>query len=349
MEVPEIYDGTVIIKAAVREPGDRAKIAVVSRERDVDPVGACVGMKGSRVQAIIRELRGERIDIIEWNEDPAIFAANSLSPAKVSKVQILDFTNKELEVIVPEEQLSLAIGRKGQNVRLAAKLIGWHVDIRSEEEMKREVESQMEALLSGANVPLTVVDSIDQVMSDTLQRGGILTVEQLAESTVDDVTQIIDMSFDDAERLIASARRIMEVKRLRGMQAAAHAEHEAADAAESALALAAAEGAGEAADAPESGDELAAEPAAEVAPESTDDVELSVTAAEPDEVVEETVVEETVVDEAVVEEAIVEEVEAAPAVEQAEEATGSDEAAEPTADGEASVADADGTSETEEA
>lgn len=220
MEVPEIYDGTVIIKAAVREPGDRAKIAVTSRERDVDPVGACVGMKGSRVQAIIRELRGERIDIIEWNEDPAIFAANGLSPAKVSKVQILDFQNKELEVIVPEDQLSLAIGRKGQNVRLAAKLIGWHVDIRSEEEMKREVESQMEALLSGANVPLTVVDTIDQVMSDTLQRGGITTVEQLAQSGVDDVTAIIDMSFDDAERLISSAQRIMEVKRLRGMQVA---------------------------------------------------------------------------------------------------------------------------------
>jgi N utilization substance protein A len=216
MEVPEIYDGTVIIKAAVREPGDRAKIAVISRERDVDPVGACVGMKGSRVQAIIRELRGERIDIIEWAEDPAIFAANGLSPAKVSKVQILDFQNKELEVIVPEDQLSLAIGRKGQNVRLAAKLIGWHVDIRSEEEMKREVESQMEALLSGANVPLTVVDTIDQVTSDMLQRGGIETVEQLAESSVDDVTSVVDMSLDEAERLIASARRIMEVKRLRG-------------------------------------------------------------------------------------------------------------------------------------
>jgi N utilization substance protein A len=230
MEVPEIYDGTVIIKAAVREPGDRAKIAVTSRERDVDPVGACVGMKGSRVQAIIRELRGERIDIIEWNEDPAIFAANGLSPAKVSKVQILDFQNKELEVIVPEDQLSLAIGRKGQNVRLAAKLIGWHVDIRSEEEMKREVESQMEALLSGANVPLTVVDQIDAVMSDALQRGGVKTVEQLAQSSVDDVTQIIDMSFDDAERLIASAQRIMEVKRLRGMQAAAHADDELVDA-----------------------------------------------------------------------------------------------------------------------
>jgi N utilization substance protein A len=143
-------------------------------------------------------------------------------------VQILDFQNKELEVVVPEDQLSLAIGRKGQNVRLAAKLIGWHVDIRSEEEMKREVESQMEALLSGANVPLTVVESIDPVMSDMLHRGGIETVEQLAESGVDDVTSIIDMSLDDAERLIDAARRILEVKRLRALQAAIHAGEEAA-------------------------------------------------------------------------------------------------------------------------
>ena len=135
-------------------------------------------------------------------------------------MQILDFQNKELEVIVPEDQLSLAIGRKGQNVRLAAKLIGWHVDIRSEEEMKREVESQMEALLSGASVPLTIVDTIDQVMSDMLQRGGIRTVEQLAESSVDDVTSIVDVSLDEAERLIGSARRVMEVKRLRTAQQA---------------------------------------------------------------------------------------------------------------------------------
>src|SRR5882762_2164334 len=134
MEVPEIYDGTVQIKAAVREPGDRAKIAVISNERDVDPVGACVGMKGSRVQAIIRELRGERIDIIEWAEDPSVFAANSLSPAKVNQVRINSFEEKKLTVTVPEDQLSLAIGKKGQNVRLAAKLVGWHIDIRSAEE-----------------------------------------------------------------------------------------------------------------------------------------------------------------------------------------------------------------------
>src|ERR671939_1377297 len=148
MEVPEIYDGTVQIKAAVREPGDRAKIAVISTERDVDPVGACVGMKGSRVQAIIRELRGERIDIIEWSEDPAVFAANALSPAKVSKVEINSFEEKKLQVTVENEQQSLAIGKRGQNVRLAARLVGWDIDIRSEEEMKREVASQMEQMLS---------------------------------------------------------------------------------------------------------------------------------------------------------------------------------------------------------
>ena len=129
MEVPEIYDGTVVVKAAVREPGDRAKIAVMSNERDVDPVGACVGMKGSRVQSIIRELRGEKIDIIEWSEDPAIFAANALSPAKVSKVTVLDFESQKLQVTVETEQQSLAIGKRGQNVRLAARLVGWDIDI----------------------------------------------------------------------------------------------------------------------------------------------------------------------------------------------------------------------------
>ncbi|HYJ46394.1 MAG TPA: transcription termination factor NusA, partial [Pyrinomonadaceae bacterium] len=126
MEVPEIYDETVVIKSAVREPGERAKIAVTSNERDVDPVGACVGMKGSRVQAIIRELRGEKIDIIEWSDEPSVFAANALSPAKVNQVRITDIENRQMEVIVNEDQLSLAIGKRGQNVRLATKLVGWN-------------------------------------------------------------------------------------------------------------------------------------------------------------------------------------------------------------------------------
>jgi N utilization substance protein A len=150
-EVPEIYDGTVMIRGAVREAGDRAKVAVYSRERDVDPVGACVGMKGTRVQAIIRELRGEKIDIVEWSEDPVQFVMNGLSPAKVQRVTIVDDKEKVMEVVVEDKQLSLAIGKKGQNVRLAAKLTGWRIDIKSEEEKRKEVEAQLGAF----DVPAT--------------------------------------------------------------------------------------------------------------------------------------------------------------------------------------------------
>jgi len=145
-EVPEIYDGTVVVKGAVREAGDRAKAAVFSRERDVDPVGACVGMKGTRVQSIIRELRGEKIDIVEWSDDPVLFVTNALSPAKVQRVSIVDDHERVMEVVVEDRQLSLAIGKKGQNVRLAAKLTGWRIDIKSEEEKRREVEAQFEGL-----------------------------------------------------------------------------------------------------------------------------------------------------------------------------------------------------------
>src|SRR6476659_3363020 len=148
-EVPEIYDGTVMIRGAVREAGDRAKVAVYSRERDVDPVGACVGMKGTRVQAIIRELRGEKIDIVEYSEDPVLFVTNALSPAKVQRVSIVDDHERVMEVVVEDKQLSLAIGKKGQNVRLAAKLTGWRIDIKSEEEKRREVEAQFAGLEVG--------------------------------------------------------------------------------------------------------------------------------------------------------------------------------------------------------
>ena len=137
-EVPEIYDGTVMIRGAVREAGDRAKVAVFSRERDVDPVGACVGMKGTRVQSIIRELRGEKIDIVEYSDDPIAFVTNALSPAKVQRVSIVDDHERVMEVVVEDKQLSLAIGKKGQNVRLAAKLTGWRIDIKSEEEKRRD-------------------------------------------------------------------------------------------------------------------------------------------------------------------------------------------------------------------
>ncbi len=218
MEVPEIYDGTVQIKAAVREPGDRAKIAVVSNERDVDPVGACVGMKGSRVQSIIRELRGEKIDIIEWSEDPAIFAANALSPAKVSKVTVLDFEDKKLQVIVENEQQSLAIGKRGQNVRLAAKLVGWDIDIRSEEEMKREIASQMEQMITAPIVKLSSIEGISGSDSDALAEHGIETIEQLAEASVDDICEWLDVSVDEAEELLDMARAITEARIARATQ-----------------------------------------------------------------------------------------------------------------------------------
>src|SRR6202165_3992584 len=154
MEVPEIYNGTVQIRAAAREAGERTKIAVQSRDKDVDPVGACVGMKGMRVQSIIRELRGEKIDIIPYSEDTVQFAQKALSPAKVTRVQIIDPETRHLEIIVEDTQLSLAIGKKGQNVRLASKLIGWNVDIKSEEEKRQEIEAQM-AALTAPGTPLS--------------------------------------------------------------------------------------------------------------------------------------------------------------------------------------------------
>jgi N utilization substance protein A len=230
MEVPEIYDGTVQIKVAVREPGDRAKIAVISTERDVDPVGACVGMKGSRVQAIIRELRGERIDIIEWSEDPAVFAANALSPAKVAKVEINSFEEKKLTVTVPEDQLSLAIGKKGQNVRLAAKLVGWHIDIRSAEEAARAAAAQLEAVMAGGEATLTDIrDSLalDQITAERLKDRGIETIEQLTTITVDELVDAIDVSFDQANEILDRAHRLLAQKQAREAKEAREAEEAA--------------------------------------------------------------------------------------------------------------------------
>ena len=215
MEVPEIYDGTVVIKSAVREPGERAKIAVASTERDVDPVGACVGMKGSRVQAIIRELRGEKIDIIEWSDEPSVFAANALSPAKVNQVRITDIEHRQMEVIVNEDQLSLAIGKRGQNVRLATKLVGWNIDIRSEEELKREVAAQMGAMIaSGEAVPLERLQGMNPAMVATLADRGVNDIESLANATVDDIAEFLDVSIDQAEALIGAARAVVESARV---------------------------------------------------------------------------------------------------------------------------------------
>src|SRR5919107_2789505 len=213
MEVPEIYDGTVVIKSAVREPGERAKIAVMSNERDVDPVGACVGMKGSRVQAIIRELRGEKIDIIEWSDEPSVFAANALSPAKVNQVNITDIENRQMEVIVNEDQLSLAIGKRGQNVRLATKLVGWNIDIRSEEEIKREVTEQMGALIaSGEAVPLSAIEGVTAQQAESLAEHGFDDIDALAQTNVDDLVEFLDLSLDEAEVILQAAQAVVAMR-----------------------------------------------------------------------------------------------------------------------------------------
>jgi N utilization substance protein A len=213
MEVPEIYDGTVVIKSCVREPGERAKIAVVSNERDVDPVGACVGMKGSRVQAIIRELRGEKIDIIEWSEEPSVFAANALSPAKVNQVRITDIENRQMEVIVNEDQLSLAIGKRGQNVRLATKLVGWNIDIRSEEELKKEVTEAMGAMIaSGAPVPLSAIEGVTAQQADALAEHDITDIDGLANTSVDDLVEFLDVSLDEAQHMLEAAQAVVAVR-----------------------------------------------------------------------------------------------------------------------------------------
>jgi len=189
-EVPEIYDGTVQIKAIAREAGERTKIAVTSKDKDVDAVGACVGMKGMRVQSIIRELRGEKIDIIEYHEDPITFAEKALQPAKVSRVTVLDQGEKHLEVIVDDSQLSLAIGKKGQNVRLAAKLLGWKIDIKSEEEKRQEVEQQMASLVTQTATPLDRVPELGEQLIAKLNEAGISTVEALADMTPEQLEEL---------------------------------------------------------------------------------------------------------------------------------------------------------------
>ena len=213
MEVPEIYDDTVVIKSAVREPGDRAKIAVASNEKDVDPVGACVGMKGSRVQSIIKELRGEKIDIIEWSDEPSVFAANALSPAKVSQVRITDINGREMEVIVSEDQLSLAIGKKGQNVRLATRLVGWDINIVSEEVLKKEIAQQMGRMMaSGEAVPITALEGVSASQAETLAEKGVSDVEALAAMSLDDLVDTLDVSLDEAQHILDSAGAIVAAK-----------------------------------------------------------------------------------------------------------------------------------------
>jgi N utilization substance protein A len=250
MEVPEIYDGTVQIRAAAREAGERTKVAVASRDKDVDPVGACVGMKGMRVQSIIRELRGEKIDIIPFSEETVAFAQKALSPAKVTRVQITDPENKKLEVIVEDSQLSLAIGKKGQNVRLASKLIGWDIDIKSEEEKRREIEAEM-TRLTAPTTPLTVLAGVGPKTIEKMEAAGITNLEQLAAMTPEQLMEIPGIGEKMVDKIYQAVNRFYESGETGGAGAEAAEPAEPAEPAEEVAEEVAAEG-GEAVAAAES-------------------------------------------------------------------------------------------------
>jgi N utilization substance protein A len=268
MEVPEIYDGTVQIRGCVREAGERAKVAVVSREKDVDPVGACVGMKGTRVQSIIRELRGEKIDIVEWNDDAVSFVVNALSPAKVSRVSILDDDQRIMEVVVEDKQLSLAIGKKGQNVRLAAKLVGWRIDIKSEEEKRQEVEAEMARMAR----------LVDELRS--LQGEGVSDkiVQKLIDAGVAGLAHLLEMSDEDLEGIEGIGPKTIE--KVREAAVAAKVNWDAQDAEEAARMQALSGYGSEAEPEPET-EAMADEAAAEVAA-----AEVAAISGEPAAVVE---------------------------------------------------------------
>ena len=290
MEVPEIYDGTVQIRGAVREAGERAKVAVISRERDVDPVGACVGMKGTRVQSIIRELRGEKIDIVEWNDDATSFVINALSPANVSRVSIVDEEQRIMEVVVEDKQLSLAIGKKGQNVRLAAKIVGWRIDIKSEEEKRREVEADMARMARIVDELKSLEQhGISEKISQKLVDAGVAGLAHLLEMTDEDMTIVEGVGPKTAEKIREAATKAKvewdafdtEAERLEAEQVAAEEASAAAEAAAAeAAALAAEEAAEKEAESAEAeGSETAA---ADVADPQTTDPEAAETAeAEP--------------------------------------------------------------------
>jgi transcription termination/antitermination protein NusA len=215
MEIPEVYDNTVLIRNAVREGGERAKVAVSSRDDAVDPVGACVGMKGTRINSVIRELRGEKIDIIKYSEDIVDYAINALNPAKISKVLVVDPVERVLEVIVPEDQLSLAIGKKGQNVRLASKLLGWQIDIKSEEAKKQEILSQMEAFAASEEPEgdsLSLLEGIGEKTLSGLEQGGIATIQQLAAATIEDLVEIPGIGEVKAQKLVSLANRFLDAQ-----------------------------------------------------------------------------------------------------------------------------------------
>jgi len=213
-EVPEIYEGIVEVKAAVREPGGRAKIAVVSHDRDVDPVGACVGMRGTRVQAVVQELRGEKIDIIHYTADPAEFVCRAIAPAKVSKI-ILDEEDHAMEVIVPDDQLSLAIGKKGQNVTLASRLTGWRLDVRGEAEADEETRR--------SRASLTGVPGVSDVTAELLMQHGFKSAEELSESDAESVAEVEGIGPERVVGILESARQHVAEKREREAEAAREA------------------------------------------------------------------------------------------------------------------------------
>ncbi|HTT80824.1 MAG TPA: transcription termination factor NusA [Stellaceae bacterium] len=204
-EVPEIYDGIIEIRAVARDPGSRAKIAVISRDSGIDPVGACVGMRGSRVQAVVGELQGEKIDIIPWSSDPATFVVNALAPAEVTKV-VMDEEQKRIEVVVPDDQLSLAIGRRGQNVRLASQLTGWDIDILTEAE---ESERRTEEFRSRSQMFIEALD-IDEMIAHLLVQEGFASLEEIAYVAVEDLAEIEGFDRDVASELQERARNALE-------------------------------------------------------------------------------------------------------------------------------------------
>ena len=209
-EVPEIYEGIVEVRGAAREPGVRAKIAVISHDKNVDPVGACVGMRGTRVQAVTQELRGERIDIVPWRSDPAEYVCRSLAPAEVSKI-IMDEDAHAMEVIVPDDQLSLAIGRKGQNVRLACHLTGWKLDLRSESEVEDETRQ--------ARASLIAIPGVSDLTAALLYQNGVKSAEELAESNEETVAEVDGIGPERMSEILAAAR--VHVAQKRAVEAAA--------------------------------------------------------------------------------------------------------------------------------
>ena len=226
MEVPEIYDGTVIIESIARDPGDRAKVAVRSKEKDVDPVGACVGIKGSRVQAIIRELRGEKIDIVQWSDDPTVFVGNALNPAKISRVTVVDDEERRMEITVDDSQLSQAIGKKGQNVRLASQLVGWNIDIKSESDKKREIEEEMARVQRGTR-EMKALPGVGEVIIQRLLDAGYRSLEQLLEAGPGTLCKVEGIGDKTAERIAEAAQGAIAERREREAREAEQAEIEA--------------------------------------------------------------------------------------------------------------------------